>query len=43
MRYATPEVIALGLASEAIQNTQKGKKRIDAESLPSVNAYEADE
>jgi len=43
MKYEKPELTSLGFASNAIQGTPKKNRHIDAESLPTVPAYEADE
>jgi len=43
MKYEKPELTGLGFASDAIQGTEKRLCHIDAESLPTVPAYEAGE
>jgi hypothetical protein len=43
MKYEKPELANLGFATDAIQGTEKRNRHIDAESLPTVTAYEADE
>jgi hypothetical protein len=43
MKYEKPELTPLGVAAGTIQGTEKRNKHIDAESLPTVGAYEADE
>ena len=43
MKYEKPELNSVGFASDAIQGTKKGWGHIDAESLPTASAYEADE
>jgi hypothetical protein len=44
MQYEKPELVPLGRALDAIQNTTKGAGMKDnPEQLPSTPAYEADE